>query len=64
VRVPFGADGMPSGDPVPLLESANPGDIDPQWPHRPVSLGIGKGGLLFVSSDTSGIIIAVGHQPL
>lgn len=55
---------MPSGDPVPLLESANPGDIDPQWPHRPVSLGIGKGGLLFVSSDTSGIIIAVGHQPL
>lgn len=64
VRVPFGADGMPSGDPVPLLESANPGDTDPQWPHRPVSLGIGKSGQLFVSSDASGVIIAVGHQPI
>lgn len=64
IRVPFGADGMPSGDPVPVLESANPGDTDPQWPHRPVSLGIGKSGQLFVSSDASGVIIAVGHQPL
>lgn len=64
VRIPFGADGMPAGDPVPLLESANPGDTDPQWPHRPVSLGIGKSGQLFVSSDASGVIIAVGHQPI
>jgi glucose/arabinose dehydrogenase len=64
VRVPFGADGMPAGAPVPLLESATPGDMDAQWPHRPVSLGIGKSGQLFVSSDASGIIIAVGHQPL
>lgn len=64
VRVPFGADGMPSGDPVSLLESANPGDTDPQWPHRPVSLGIGKSGQLFVSSDASGVIIAIGHEPI
>jgi glucose/arabinose dehydrogenase len=64
VRVPFGADGMPAGDPVPLLESANPGDTDAQWPHRPVSLGIGKSGQLFVSSDASGVIIAVGHEPI
>jgi glucose/arabinose dehydrogenase len=63
VRVPFGADGMPSGAPVPLLESANPGDTDSEWPHRPVSLGIGKSGQVFVSSDTSGVIIAVGHGP-
>jgi glucose/arabinose dehydrogenase len=62
VRIPFGDDGMPSGDPVPLLESANPGDSDPDWPHRPVGLGIGQSGQLFVSSDASGIIIAVGHN--
>ena len=62
VRVPFGADGMPSGAPVPLLESANPGDTDPQWPHRPVGLGIGAQGQVFVTSDTSGVIIAVGHD--
>lgn len=61
VRVPFGADGMPSGQPVPLLESANPGDIDPQWPHRPVAIGVGKQGQLLVTSDASGVIIAVGY---
>jgi hypothetical protein len=49
---------------VPLLESASPGDTGAQWPHRPVSLGIGKSGQLFVSSDASGMIIAVGHQPI
>jgi glucose/arabinose dehydrogenase len=63
VRVPFGSDGMPSGDPIPLLESANPGDRDSEWPHRPVSLAIGKSGQLFVSSDASGVILAVGHTP-
>lgn len=62
VRIPFGNDGMPSGPPVSLLESANPGDIDPQWPHRPVAMGVGKNGQLFVTSDESGIIIAVGHE--
>lgn len=63
VRVPFGSDGMPSGSPVALLESANPGDTDDDWPHRPVSLGIGKQGQLLVTSDASGLIIAVGHEP-
>ncbi|MFZ1866060.1 MAG: PQQ-dependent sugar dehydrogenase [Polyangiales bacterium] len=62
VRVPFGADGMPSGEPVPLLESANPGDTDPQWPHRPVGLGIGASGQLLVTSDASGVIIAIGYD--
>jgi glucose/arabinose dehydrogenase len=62
VRVPFGADGMPSGGPVSLLESANPGDIDPQWPHRPVAIGIGKGGQVLITSDATGVIIAVGHD--
>jgi glucose/arabinose dehydrogenase len=63
VRVPFGSDGMPSGEPTPLLESANPGDRDSEWPHRPVSLAVGKSGQLFVSSDASGVILAVGHKP-
>jgi glucose/arabinose dehydrogenase len=62
VRVPFGADGMPAGEPVALLESANPGDTDADWPHRPVGLGIGARGQLFVSSDASGLIIAIGHE--
>jgi glucose/arabinose dehydrogenase len=62
VRVPFGADGMPSGAPVSLLESANPGDIDPQWPHRPVGIGVGKSGQLLITSDATGVIIAVGHE--
>jgi glucose/arabinose dehydrogenase len=62
VRIPFGDDGMPSGEPVPLLESANPGDTDDAWPHRPVGLGIGQSGQLFVTSDASGVIIAVGHE--
>lgn len=64
VRVPFGDDGMPAGDPVPLLESANPGDMDSYWPHRPVGLAVGKSGQLFVSSDASAMIIAVGHKPM
>jgi glucose/arabinose dehydrogenase len=62
VRVPFGNDGMPSGAPVPLLESANPGDTDDQWPHRPVGLGVGDRGQVFVTSDASGVIVAIGHD--
>jgi len=53
---------MPSGGPVPLLESATPGDTDVKWPHRPVALGIGSRGQLLVTSDASGRIIAVGHR--
>ncbi len=62
VRVPFDADGMPSGDPVSLLESENPGDRDPDWPHRPVGLAILPSGILLVTSDASGVIIAIGHE--
>jgi glucose/arabinose dehydrogenase len=62
VHVPFGADGMPSGDPVPLLEYAGAGDTGSGWPHRPVGIETGVDGRLFVSSDASGVIIAIGYN--
>ena len=62
VRVPFGATGMPSGDPIPLLEYAAAGDTGTGWPHRPVGIETGVDGRLFVTSDASGIVIAIGHQ--
>ena len=62
VRVPFGADGMPSGNPIPLLEYAGAGDTGSGWPHRPVGIETGLDGRLFVSSDASGIIITIGYN--
>jgi glucose/arabinose dehydrogenase len=62
VRVPFGGNGMPSGDPVPLLESAGDGDTGGGWGHRPVGLAVGTRGQVFISSDESGAIIALGHD--
>ena len=62
VSVPFGANGMPSGDPVPLLEYSGAGDTGSGWPHRPVGIDTGVDGRLFVSSDASGIIIAIGYK--
>jgi glucose/arabinose dehydrogenase len=61
VRVPFGSSGMPSGGPVPLLEYSGAGDTGSGWPHRPVGIETGVDGRLFVSSDASGVIIAIGY---
>lgn len=61
VRVPF-ANGMPSGPLTPLLEYAGSGDTGSGWPHRPVGIEIGTDGRLFVTSDASGIVIAIGHR--
>jgi glucose/arabinose dehydrogenase len=61
VRIPFGQDGMPSGDPVSFLEYSGTGDTGSGWPHRPVGLEIGSDGRLFITSDASGIVIAVGY---
>jgi glucose/arabinose dehydrogenase len=62
VRVPFASNGMPSGDPTPLLEYAGSGDNGAGWPHRPVGMEIGRDGRLFITSDASGIVIAIGHD--
>lgn len=61
VRVPF-ANGMPSGALTSLLEYSGAGDTGSGWPHRPVGIEIGTDGRLFVTSDASGIVIAIGHE--
>ena len=63
VRIPFGRDGMPDGDPQPLLEYAGAGDFASEWPHRPVGLAIMPNGPLLVSSDASGSVLAIDHSP-
>jgi glucose/arabinose dehydrogenase len=62
VRIPFGQDGMPSGDPAPFLEYSGTGDTGTGWPHRPVGIETGIDGRLFITSDDSSIVIAVGHD--
>jgi glucose/arabinose dehydrogenase len=63
VAIPFGPDGMPSGEPRTLLEYAGSGDTGSNWPHRPVGIQVGADGRLFVTSDASNIVIAVGYKP-
>ncbi|MFP2904261.1 PQQ-dependent sugar dehydrogenase [Pyxidicoccus sp. 3LFB2] len=46
----------------PFFEFNGTGDTSADWPHRPVGLGVGPHGELFVSSDASGRIIAIGYQ--
>lgn len=61
VRVPFepsGGSQAPAGDPVDLLAAAPGAD----WPHRPVALGLLPDGKVLVTSDASGVILAIGHQ--
>jgi glucose/arabinose dehydrogenase len=60
VHVPFGDDGMPSGPPALLLESAGE---DNDWAHRPVGLAVLPNGVLLVTSDASTRVIAVGYAP-
>jgi glucose/arabinose dehydrogenase len=62
VRIPFGLDGMPSGEPESLLESASSGNPTNAWPHRPVGLVVGSRGEVFVTSDSSGVVIAIGYD--
>ena len=57
-----GQDGMPSGDITPFLEYSGTGDTGTGWPHRPVGIEIGIDGRLFVTSDDSDIVIAIGHN--
>jgi glucose/arabinose dehydrogenase len=62
VHLPYGADGRPTGEVLPFLEYAGEGDTGAGWPHRPVGLAVGKDGRLFVTSDASGVVLAVGHD--
>ncbi len=59
MRIPFGNDGMPNGDLQPLLEYAGGGDFAADWPHRPVGLATAPSGLLLVTSDSSGSVLAI-----
>jgi glucose/arabinose dehydrogenase len=55
-----------SGAPVryeSFFEFNGQSDTAPAWPHRPVGLAVGANGQLFVSSDASAQIIAIGYQP-
>jgi glucose/arabinose dehydrogenase len=63
VRIPFGPDGVPSGEPTSLLEYTGPGDTASDWPHRPVGIETGLDGRLYVTSDSSGVVIAIGYNP-
>nr|PZN15930.1 MAG: hypothetical protein DIU78_25310 [Pseudomonadota bacterium] len=63
VRMPFDDDGMPTGDVVPLLEYAGPGDDAAEWPHRPVGLAVLPSGVLLVTSDASDAVLAVDYAP-
>jgi glucose/arabinose dehydrogenase len=64
LHVGFAA-GVPTGY-EPFLEYEGPGEVGPNWPHRPVGLGMTDcgpaGTCLLVSSDSSGAIIAVARQ--
>ena len=46
----------------PFFEFDGEGDTSAAWPHRPVGLAVGKRGELFVSSDASNQIIAIGYK--
>jgi glucose/arabinose dehydrogenase len=63
MRIPFGGNGMPSGNPTPLLEYSGTGDVASEWPYRPVGLAMLPNGVLLVTSDTSNTILAIGYRP-
>lgn len=63
VHLPFAGDGRPTGEVKALLEYGGSGDHGADWPHRPVGLAVGSAGQLFVTSDASGIVIAIGYRP-
>jgi glucose/arabinose dehydrogenase len=58
--------GFRDGNPVamePLLTYVGPGDKAGGWSHRPVGVRQGPDGTLYVSSDASGVVIAIGQAP-
>jgi len=61
VRLRRGADGLPDTL-EPLLEYVGPGDVDTGWPHRPVGLAVDAAGRLLVTSDATGVVIAIGYD--
>lgn len=44
------------------VDGTGSGGTGSGWPHRPVGIETGVDGRLFVSSDASGIIIAIGYN--
>ncbi len=62
VRLPVDSEGLPVGVVEPLLEYAGNGDTGSLWPHRPVGLAVTPDGKLLVTSDASGLVIAIGHD--
>ena len=61
VRVPFGANGMPGGDPIPLLQYSGGNDIS-NFRHRPVGLAVSPQGLLYVTDDEANAVLAIGYD--
>ena len=63
MRIAFGSNGMPLGNPTPFLEYAGDGDVASDWPYRPVALATLSNGVLLVTSDASNSILAIGYRP-
>jgi len=65
LHVTFNGDGMPVSY-SPFLSYVGPGDTGPDW-QRPVALAVGNCAsfkeCLFVTSDATGLIIAIGYKP-
>lgn len=61
VHVDFDDAGRPQPA-EPFFEYSGAGDIAGEWRHRPVGVRVAKDGKLLVSSDRSGVIIAIGHE--
>ena len=59
VRVRFDATGNPTGY-ESFLECSS--GVDVGWPHRPVGVAVGHHGELLVTSDASGVVMAIGYQ--
>ncbi|MBI5500264.1 MAG: PQQ-dependent sugar dehydrogenase [Deltaproteobacteria bacterium] len=47
-----------------FFEYGGPGDRAAEWTHRPVDVALGSRGELLVTSDASGVIIAIGYTSL
>jgi len=61
VRVPFADPDSPQ-PPEPFLRYRGDAATAPAWPHRPVALAVDAAGRLLVTSDRSGVVIAVGYR--